>query len=90
MLAAIAAAAAFLFIFLPQWTASAWAFFSNEPLAVWLARQHFPNFPFSPLWITGPIGTVLLIMILLSIRNDKRKAEPRRSKHLTFLLVVYG
>jgi hypothetical protein len=76
MLAAIAAAASFLFIFLPQWAASAWALFSNEPLAVWLTRQHFPNFPFSPLWITGPIGTVLLIMILLSIRSDKRKAEP--------------
>ena len=76
MLAAIAAAAAFLFIFLPQWAASAWALLSNEPLAVWVARQHFPNFPFSPLWITGPIGTVLLIMILLSIRSEKRKAEP--------------
>lgn len=78
MLAAIAAAASFLFIFLPQWAASAWAFFSNEPLAVWVARQHFPNFPFSPPWITGPIGTVLLLMILLSIRRDKRKAEPDR------------
>jgi hypothetical protein len=76
MLAAIAAAASFLFILLPLWAASAWALFSNEPLAVWVARQHFPNFPFSPLWITGPIGTVLLIMILLSIRRDKRKAEP--------------
>jgi hypothetical protein len=76
MLAAIAAAASFLFIFLPQWAGSAWALFSNEPLDVWLARQHFPNFPFSPLWITGPIGTVLLIMILLLIRSDKRKAEP--------------
>src|SRR6266496_6092189 len=79
MLVAIAAAASFLFIFLPQWATSAWALFSNEPLAVWVARQHFPNFPFSPLWITGPIGTVLLIMILLSIRSDKRKAEPGRS-----------
>lgn len=79
MLVAIAAAASFLFIFLPQWAASAWALFSNEPLDVWVARQHFPNFPFSPLWITGPIGTVLLIMILLSIRSDKRKAEPGRS-----------
>jgi len=76
MLAAIAAAASFLFIFLPQWAASAWALFSNEPLAIWLTRQHFPNFPFSPLWITGPIGIVALIMILLSIRSDKRKAEP--------------
>ena len=76
MLAAIAAAASFLFIFLPQWAASVWALFSNEPLAIWLTRQHFPNFPFSPLWITGPIGTVLLIIILLSIRSDKRKAEP--------------
>jgi len=76
MLAAIAAVASFLFIFLPQWAASAWALLSNEPLAVWVARQHFPNFPFSPLWITGPIGTVLLIMILLSIRSDKCKAEP--------------
>jgi len=76
MLAAIAAAASFLFILLPQWAASAWALLSNEPLAVWVARQHFPNFPFSPLWITGPIGTVLLTMILLSIRSDKRKAEP--------------
>jgi hypothetical protein len=76
MLAAIAAAASFLFIFLPLWATSVWALFSNESLAVWVARQHFPNFPFSPLWITGPIGTVLLIMILLSIRSDKRKAEP--------------
>jgi hypothetical protein len=76
MLAAIAAAASFLFILLPQWAASAWALLSNEPLNVWVARQHFPNFPFSPLWITGPIGTVLLTMILLSIRSDKRKAEP--------------
>jgi hypothetical protein len=76
MLAAIAAAASFLFIFLPQWAASAWALLSNEPLAVWVARQHFSNFPFSPLWITGPIGTVLLIMVLLSIRSDKHKAEP--------------
>src|SRR5258707_15628565 len=76
VLATIAAAAVFCFIFLPQWAASAWALFSNEPLAVWVARQHFRNFPFSPLWITGPIGTVLLIMILLSIRSDKRKAEP--------------
>jgi hypothetical protein len=76
MLAAIAAAASFLFILLPQWAASAWALLSNEPFAVWVPRQHFPNFPFSPLWITGPIGTVLLIMILLSIRSDKRKAEP--------------
>src|SRR5216684_2116386 len=76
MLAAIAAAAAFLFILLPQWAASAWVLLSNEPLGVWVARQHFPSFPFSPLWITGPIGTVLLIMILLSIRSDKRKAEP--------------
>jgi hypothetical protein len=76
MLVAIAAAASFLFIFLPQWATSAWALFSNEPVAVWVARQHFPNFPFSPLWITGPIGTVLLIMILLSIRSDKRRAEP--------------
>ena len=76
MLAAIAAAASFLFIFSPQWAGSAWALLSNEPLAVWVARQHFPNFPFSPLWITGPIGTVLLTMILLSIRSDKRKAEP--------------
>ncbi len=78
MLVASAAAASFLFIFLPQWATSAWALFSNEPLAVWVARQHFPNFPFSPLWITGPIGTVLLIMILLPIRSDK-KAEPGRS-----------
>jgi hypothetical protein len=78
-LAAIAAAASFLFIFIPQWAASAWTLFSNEPLAVWVARQHFPNFPFSPLWITGPIGTVLLIMILLSIRSDKRKVEPGQS-----------
>jgi len=76
MLAAIAAAASFLFIFLPQWAASAWALLSNEPLAVWVARQHFPNFPLSPLWITGPIGTVLLIMIWQSIRSDKCKAEP--------------
>ena len=76
MLVAIAAAASFLFIFLPQWATSAWALFSNEPLTVWVARQQFPNFPFSPLWITGPIGTVLLIMILLSIRSDKRRAEP--------------
>src|SRR5260370_10233054 len=76
MLAAIAAAASFLFIFLPQSVTSTWALLSNEPLAVWVARQHFPNFPFSPLWITGPLGTVLLIMILLSIRSDKRKAEP--------------
>ena len=76
MLAAIATAASFLFIFSPQWAGSAWALLSNEPLAVWVARQHFPNFPFSPLWITGPIGTVLLTMILLSIRSDKRKAEP--------------
>jgi len=76
MLAAIAAAASFLFIFSPQWAGSAGAILSNEPLAVWVARQHFPNFPFSPLWITGPIGTVLLTMILLSIRSDKRKAEP--------------
>jgi hypothetical protein len=76
MLAAISAAASFLFIFSPQWAGSAWALLSNEPLAVWVARQHFPNFPFSPLWITGPIGTVLLTMILLSIRSDKRKAEP--------------
>jgi hypothetical protein len=76
MLVAIAAAASFLFIFLPQWATSAWALFSNEPLAVWVARQHVPNFPFSPLWITGPVGTVLLIMILLSIRSDKRRAEP--------------
>jgi hypothetical protein len=75
MLAAIAAAGSFCFIFLPQWAASAWALFSNEPLAVWVARQHFPNFPFSPLWITGPIGTVILLMILLSIRRDKRKAN---------------
>src|SRR6266700_6674703 len=79
MLVASAAAASFLFIFLPQWATSAWALFSNEPLADWVARQHFPNFPFSPLWITGPIGTVLLIMILLSIRSDKRKAEPGQS-----------
>jgi len=78
MLVASAAAASFLFIFLPQWATSAWALFSNEPLADWVARQHFPNFPFSPLWITGPIGTVLLIMILLPIRSDK-KAEPGRS-----------
>ena len=75
MLAAIAAAGSFCFIFLPQWAASAWALFSNEPLAVWLTRQHFSNFPFSPLWITGPIGTVILLMILLSIRRDKRKAN---------------
>ena len=76
MLATIAAAAVFCFIFLPQWAASAWTLFSNEPLAVWVARQHFPYLPFSPLWITGPIGTVFLLMILLSIRRDK-KAEPR-------------
>ena len=90
MLAAIAAAGSFCFIFLPQWAASAWALFSNEPLAVWLARQHFSNFPFSPLWITGPIGTVILLMILLSIRSDKRKAQPgprdkRRAKPVAVL-----
>jgi hypothetical protein len=88
VLATIAAAAVFCFIFLPQWAASAWTLFSNEPLAVWVARQHFPNLPFSPLWITGPIGTVLLLMILLSIRRDKRKAEPgprdkRKAKAVT-------
>jgi hypothetical protein len=74
-LAAIAAATSFLFILIPQWAASAWTLFSNEPLPVWMAREHFPNFPFSPLWVTGPIGTVLLIMILLSIRSDKHKVE---------------
>src|SRR5260370_18001044 len=76
MLAAIAAAASFLFILLPQWVTSAWALLSNEPLAVWLARQHFPNFPFSPLWITGPIGTLLFIMIFLSNRMYKDKVRP--------------
>ena len=79
MLVAIAAAASVLFIFLPQWAAAAWTLFSNEPLAVWVARQHFPNLPFSPLWITGSIGTVLLIIILLSVGSDKRKAEPSQS-----------
>jgi hypothetical protein len=78
-LAAIAAAASILSIFIPQWATSAWMLFSNDPMAVWVARQHLPNFPFSPLWITGPIGTVLLIMILLLIRSDKRKAEPDQS-----------
>src|SRR5260370_22422369 len=88
VLATIAAAAVFCFIFLPQWAASAWTLFSNEPLAVLVGRQHFPNLPFSPLWITGPIGTVLLLMGLLLIRRDKRKAEPsprdkRKAKAVT-------
>lgn len=70
-----------LFIALPQIVSSWWSLFVSEPLFVWLARKGIPQLGFSPLWITGPIGSALLLTILLSVWPKRRlDATPKQKK----------
>jgi hypothetical protein len=68
----------------PQWVASVWALFSNEPLIPWLIKHHIPHFSFSAWWITAPLGIAMLTAVwwLRSrkkplIRNSVSAALPK-------------
>jgi hypothetical protein len=69
----------FVVVTAPQWIASVWALFSSEPLLPWLVRHNFPRLVFSPWWISGSIGAILLIVILLVLRRREVDASEQTS-----------
>src|SRR6266446_329826 len=66
---------AFVFISLPQWVQAVWGLFSNEPLIPWLRSKGVAMPSFSLLWITWPIGLLLLALILWNIVKQNRKHQ---------------
>jgi hypothetical protein len=81
MIAACLGIGAVLLNWLPQWVASVWSLFSSEPIFQWLGEHHMLRLPFSPIYITGPVSIVLLVIILwgLFTPTRKRKALPESS-----------
>ena len=64
----------FLFMSFPQWAEWIWSFYSSDPLVPWMARSigvsGLPDVSFTVLlWVTIPIGLVLLALILYRSRS---------------------
>jgi len=65
----------------PQWLASVWSLFCNKPLYQWLQDKGIAIPSFSLLWITWPIGLILLgILVRNSIKENKKPAEKPKIK----------
>jgi hypothetical protein len=62
---------------LPQWLSGTWALFSDEPLAVAVARSIKVNdIPFSPYWITVPIGLVMFGYLAYVLNRPRSISKP--------------
>ena len=64
----------FLFMSFPQWAEWIWSFYSSDPLVPWMARSigvsGLPDVSLTVLlWVTIPIGLVLLALILYRSRS---------------------
>jgi hypothetical protein len=64
-----------IFIFLPPFASGVWALFSDKPLFLVLSKLGFPMPVFSIMWITGPIGLVMLFAIFYLLATGKPRAN---------------
>ncbi len=63
-----------LFMSVPQWAEWIWSLYSSDPLVPWMARaiglSGVPEVSLTVLlWVTIPIGLVLLVLILYRSRS---------------------
>jgi hypothetical protein len=69
-----------LFMSVPQWAEWIWSLYSSDPLVPWMARaiglSGVPEVSLTVLlWVTSPIGLVLLALILYRSRSGNRLSK---------------
>ena len=85
MIAGVLAVGSFLLIWLPGVIVNWWSLGSTEPFFVWVGKQNLiahSHLTFSPLWITGIIGSALLIAILWALLSGGKteSSTPEKTK----------
>jgi hypothetical protein len=61
----------------PQWLSAVWALFSSIPLYQWIQEKGIVIPHFSLLWITWPIGLILIgVLVLNSFKENKKSYRP--------------
>ena len=66
---------ALAFASFPQWLSSVWSLFCSEPFFQWIKEKGIKTPSFSLLWITWPIGLILLGVIAWNSKNRKSKVQ---------------
>jgi len=59
---------------IPQWLSSVWSLFCNKPLYEWLQEKGIAMPHFSLLWITWPIGLLLLGVLVWNSNKENKKS----------------
>lgn len=65
------------FVSFPQWLSAVWALFFSEPFFQWIQSKGLKIPSFSLLWITWPIGLVLLSIIAWNTIKQKREIQQK-------------